>query len=169
MEQFKIRPYSLHRERNLTYSKFNLPYEVHLEMVDKYVVKFNHLLSNDEFDIVRRAAAWHDTIEDCAITYNDVKKYTSEQIADIVYAVTNELGKNRQERHQKTLPKIKGNKLATYVKLCDRIANTCWSKFVDSGGMIDKYKEEYQEFKNELYLEELKEMFDYLDQLYEFR
>jgi hypothetical protein len=35
--------------------------------------------------------------------------------------------------------------------------------------MIDKYKEEYQEFKNELYLEELKEMFDYLDQLYEFR
>jgi len=44
-------------------------------------------------------ACWgHDLIEDCRVSYNDVKDALGQEAADIIYAVTNEKGKNRKER-----------------------------------------------------------------------
>lgn len=57
-----------------------------------------------------------------------LKKAFGEEVAEIVYAVTDELGQNRAERKQKTYPKIKANWKATVVKVCDRIANAQQSK-----------------------------------------
>lgn len=44
-------------------------------------------------------AVWrHDTIEDIRQSYNDIKKKIGQPVADMVFAVTNEKGKNRHER-----------------------------------------------------------------------
>lgn len=44
-------------------------------------------------------------------------------MAEIVFCVTNEQGRNRKERIKRTYPKIRNNRWAQFVKLCDRIAN----------------------------------------------
>ena len=70
----------------------------------------------------------HDTLEDTTLSYNDIKKAFGKEVAEIVYCVTDELGRNRNERKEKTYPKIKANWKATVVKICDRIANITQSK-----------------------------------------
>lgn len=95
-----------------------LPYTYHLSMVVDNLLSFgftdNHVI----------CAGWlHDVLEDTNRSYNDVKRLFGPDTADLVYAVTNELGKNRKERSVKTYPKIKGNYEATALKLADRIAN----------------------------------------------
>lgn len=152
----------LHNKRNLTYGE-GLEYSYHLNMVANTVhdnftlinhniyeeMEFMLILSNiDKFDmlITLEQIAWlHDTIEDCAITYNDLKQEFGEFIADCVYDLSNELGKNRKERHEKTAPKIAKNPFAVYVKLCDRIANMEYSISTGSS-MAKKYYAERDEF-----------------------
>ena len=118
------------------------------------------------------SALLHDSIEDARLTYNDVKKMVSsynsfcfscyddeemrtfhymlmiepEDVADIVYAVTNEKGKNRSERaNEKYYQGIRENKLAVIVKICDRLANALYSKLINSR-MLDVYKKEHEHF-----------------------
>ena len=44
-------------------------------------------------------ATWgHDLIEDTRVSYNDVMNHLGQEASDIVFAVTNDKGKNRQER-----------------------------------------------------------------------
>lgn len=116
------------------------------------------------------ASLLHDSIEDARLTYNDVnnivseynsfvisvlgsKQYSiltikSENVADIVYAVTNEKGKNRSERaNDKYYQGIRDNKLAVIVKICDRLANAFYSKMMNSR-MLDVYKKEHEHFIN---------------------
>jgi (p)ppGpp synthase/HD superfamily hydrolase len=117
---------------------------------------FDSLRDYDEFEKSKKletlllAALGHDVIEDTTNTYNDVKQVLGEEVADIIYDVTNELGKNRKERAIKTYPKIRKNPDAILVKLADRIANTKHSKETDSG-MFKKYKQEYPEFRLNLF------------------
>tara|TARA_R110001583_G_scaffold60219_7_gene179029 strand:+ start:1045 stop:1551 length:507 start_codon:yes stop_codon:yes gene_type:complete len=98
------------------------PYMYHI----RQVVHIAEDLGYDESIIV--AAVLHDTLEDTTLSYNDIKKAFGEEVAEIVYAVTDELGRNRKERKTKTYPKIKANWKATVVKICDRIANMQQSK-----------------------------------------
>jgi len=67
----------------------------------------------------------HDTIEDCNVSLEDIKNIPmiDNHTPEIVYAVTNEEGKNRHERGLKTYPKIRETTKAITVKLSDRIAN----------------------------------------------
>lgn len=67
-----------------------------------------------------------------ALSYNDIKKAFGEDVAEIVFAVTDELGRNRYERKNKTYPKIRANWKATVVKICDRIANIEQSRSYNS-------------------------------------
>ena len=70
------------------------------------------------------AAGWlHDIIEDSSVTFSFIKLQVGLRVAEAVYAVTDELGRNRHERLEKTLPKIVANPDAILVKLADRIAN----------------------------------------------
>jgi (p)ppGpp synthase/HD superfamily hydrolase len=173
-----------HAETNHMYDKY-LPYEFHLRMVNKVGQDFKHLL-DDTLDYFTNElackprvpacvtlqqacmdATWaHDLIEDCRVTYNDVKDELGQEVAEIVYAVTNEKGKTRSERANDTYYEgIRKTKGATFVKLCDRIANVQYSKMTGSR-MFEMYKKEQSHFEHMLETEEYKPMWDYLRSLF---
>jgi (p)ppGpp synthase/HD superfamily hydrolase len=120
-------------------------YSFHLEAVVSLAKEFKL----DENII--SACSLHDTIEDCKVSYQDVKNVCGERVAEIVYCVTDELGRNRKERKAKTYPKIKNNNDALCVKLCDRIANMQQS-FIDNNiNLLSMYLKEHEEFKELLF------------------
>jgi (p)ppGpp synthase/HD superfamily hydrolase len=150
----------VHSETNHKYD--GNPYKIHLQMVANFGYKYLHLIKGAGYqtlsDII--SACWaHDVIEDCRQTYNDVAKALNKDVAEIVYALTNEKGKTRKERaNEKYYEGIRSTPYAAYVKICDRLANAKYSK--DSGSrMIDAYRKEYREFEKQLWSEEYKEMF----------
>lgn len=142
-----------------------VPYVVHLEQVVGVLRRFGYE------DPTMTCAAWlHDAIEDTKTSYNDIKERFGADVAELVYAVTSELGRNRKERNGKTYPKIHGNALATALKLADRIANVEYGMATGSK-MRAKYVEEYPGFKNAIRVPGADEdtrvtnMWDYLDKL----
>jgi (p)ppGpp synthase/HD superfamily hydrolase len=166
-----------------------LPYEFHLRMVNQVGKQFKHLLDDtkDYFTgepyrgpkqdqtTLREAcllATWgHDLIEDCRVSYNDVKEKLGQEVADIVYAVTNEKGKNRKERaNAKYYEGIRNTPGAVFVKLCDRIANVQYSKMTKSR-MFEMYRKENDDFMSQLgytliISHDYSEMFEYLMDLF---
>jgi (p)ppGpp synthase/HD superfamily hydrolase len=158
-----------HTDTNHMYDKY-LPYEFHLRMVVEVFKKFSHLITYENDLPAAQLGAWgHDLIEDTRCSYNDVKQHLGEQAADIVYALTNEKGKNRKERaNEKYYDGIRTTPYAVFVKLCDRIANAQYSKMSGSR-QHSMYKEENAAFMISLgYHEghEYQEMFDYLVSLF---
>jgi (p)ppGpp synthase/HD superfamily hydrolase len=178
-----------HRKTNHQYDRY-LPYEFHLRMVNQAAMDFIHLLDNkldyftgeenagprgDETVTLRDAcliATWgHDLIEDTRTSYNDVKAVLGREVADIIYAVSNEKGKTRAERaNDKYYEGIRNTPGAVFVKLCDRIANVQYSKMTKSS-MFKKYKLEQPHFEKMLGRSEdrddlLEPMFAYLENLF---
>ena len=168
-EKAKAYAIKCHTETNHLYD--GLPYSFHLELVEKVAKKFIHLIRGSDREIVYAACWCHDTIEDTRQTPNDVVKATNRAVALIVYAVTNEKGWTRGDRaNDKYYKGIRDTKYATFVKLCDRIANVLYShsKMGDSTvSMFDKYKAENLHFVTELFDEKgtYQEMFDYLEEV----
>lgn len=121
------------------------PYYYHLEQVVSVLDEFG--FTEDKYKI---AGYLHDVMEDTAISYNDIKKQFGQEIAEIVYCVTDELGRNRKERKEKTYPKIASNTDAVIVKLADRIANMR-NSINKNHSMKDAYKKEYEDFRLALY------------------
>lgn len=101
-------------------------------------------------DEILVACILHDVLEDSDISYDDLKKAFGEEIAEIVFCVTDEAGRNRKEKKSKTYPKIRGNWKATVVKVCDRIANLEES-IASNPQMLQMYKKEHQIFVESLY------------------
>jgi (p)ppGpp synthase/HD superfamily hydrolase len=133
------------------------PYEKHLEDVVEVLKRFGF---SGKYIV---AGYLHDVIEDGALSYNKIKNYFGEEVAEMVYCVTDELGRNRKEKKLKTLPKTASNTDAIVVKLADRIAN------IEHGGKVDMYQKEYDEFCKYLRHEnqglDLKAMWAHLDSL----
>lgn len=123
--------------RNQTYDIY--PYMYHI----RQVAKIAEDLGYDESIIL--GCILHDTLEDTDLSYNDIKKAFGQEVAEIVYCVTDELGRNRDEKKEKTYPKIKSNWKATVVKICDRIANVTHSKDYNKS-MYEKYFKENNKF-----------------------
>ncbi len=139
------------------------PYSLHLHMVVKVAEKYIHLVGND--DIILSACWCHDLIEDCRQTYNDVRKNTSEEVAEIVYALTNEKGKNRSQRaNEKYYRGIIATPGALFVKLCDRLANIKYSSYSKSG-MLKMYQSERKEFSHALYHPYYQDVYAEMDKL----
>jgi (p)ppGpp synthase/HD superfamily hydrolase len=177
-----------HKNTNHMYSEY-LPYEFHLRMVAEVANDFKHLLDDtkDYFtgedyrgpkqdqvtlkDACLRAVWGHDLIEDCRVSYNDVKNKLGQEAADIIYAVTNDKGKNRKERAGvKYYQGIRDTPGAVFVKLCDRIANVQYGKMTKSR-MFEMYKKENDEFVVQLGWDRKEshpygEMFRYLNNLF---
>jgi (p)ppGpp synthase/HD superfamily hydrolase len=155
-----------HKKAGCTYGD-SLPYVHHLEAVVTQGKKHIYYVIERKQEVLD--ACWcHDTIEDCGISYNDLKKIIGEFSADIVYDVTNELGKNRKEKALRTYPKIAANSYAIFVKLCDRFGNTAFSKSTGHR-MFECYKNEYPEFRKALKQDELfHDMWVELDELNEY-
>lgn len=129
-----------HIHSNQTYDEI-FPYVKHLADVVSILNDYN-------FTGKYIVAGWlHDAPEDGAISYNKIKNYFGVEVAEIVFAVTDEVGRNRKEKKEKTYPKIKANPDAIIIKLADRIAN------IEHGGKIDMYAKEHREFKEGIYVE----------------
>lgn len=163
---------NLHNHCNHTYN--NGPYEFHLKMVVNKLLTYEPLLYGrytedpETMFAALIASGWcHDTLEDCGITYNDLRAGTNELVADIVYGVSDELGKDRTERRLKTLARTRNNRLSILLKLGDLYSNTRFSK--DSGsGMFKKYKKEYPMVRYALKQGDWVKAWDEMDELYEF-
>jgi (p)ppGpp synthase/HD superfamily hydrolase len=155
-----------HRSTNHFYDEY-LPYEFHLNMVARVAKDFAHLISWDARESVELAAYGHDLIEDTRVSYNDVVEVLGIDVAKIIYAVSNEKGKTRKERaNEKYYAGIREIPFATFVKLCDRIANVQYSKMTKSK-MFEMYKKENDHFMKELGWNLEKESSHYCTKLYQ--
>jgi (p)ppGpp synthase/HD superfamily hydrolase len=125
------------------------PYQKHLGDVENVLLDHGY----DQYGDHAVAAFLHDILEDCPISYNDIKKQFGEKIAEIVYCVTDELGRNRKERKSKTYPKIRSNPDAIPIKLADRIANV-QNAIKHKHSMLGAYVKEHEEFRKQLYYKE---------------
>ncbi len=139
------------------------PYVVHLEHVHEVMKRYRH--SNP--DVLVQMAGWlHDVLEDTATSKTELVRNFGEEIADIVYRVTDEPGADRAERKRKTYRKIWGHIDVTAVKLCDRIANVEASSDVPE--KLEMYRNEYRGFREVLYVRRhsfLGDLWRHLDQL----
>lgn len=140
-------------------------YYYHIDMVAKYAKKYSFLLKGQSKYAIAMAYL-HDTIEDCRLTYNDIKKVFGYKIAEGVYALTNDKGKNRAQRAGDAYyAGLKANELAHFVKICDRLANVEHSKATGSS-MFYKYKKENELFYTKLYDPKFETLFKELDKLF---
>lgn len=129
--------HQLHADVNQHYDTVH-PYGFHLDMVVDSVYQYGHLVCADEHDVLPLffGAYYHDSIEDARLTYNDVTKtalhYMSKEqahmAAEIVYALTNDKGRTRDERAgEHYYQGIRETPYAPFVKLADRLANITYS------------------------------------------
>ena len=158
--------HALHASVNHAYDRIR-PYGFHLDMVVNWVRKYIEVVCVSEQDIlpIYFAAFYHDSIEDARLSYNDVMKIAKELMdeeqaylaTEIVYALTNEKGRNRAERaNEKYYAGIREIPYAPFVKLADRLANTSYAfskGTADSLRMSKVYREELPGFLEALKVE----------------
>ena len=167
LEQIRLAAHRLHESVNQFYDG-DKPYGYHLDMVAKEVYAYGHLVLVGEADLLPLfMGAWfHDSIEDARVSYNDVKKIalkfglTEEQAflaSEIVYALTNEKGRNRKERVGKRYYEgIRNTPYAPFVKMCDRMANirySCGSYNMGNLRMAKVYEDEMPSFTRAITVE----------------
>ena len=147
----------------------SLPYTVHTDAVAAVGERYMYYIPLELRDKVRAALHLHDTIEDTDVSEKLLTKLFGAEVADIVFRVSNERGRNRKERNFKTYPKIWRNEYAIFVKLADRIANTTNSK--NTGyKMFKTYKAEYAVFRYALKVNGcFPDMWAELDELNDFK
>lgn len=151
--------HALHASVSHAYDRIR-PYGFHLDMVVNWVQKYIGEVCSDERDIlpIFFAAYYHDAIEDTRMSYNDVMR-TAEKVmdaeqaylaAELVYAMTNEKGRNRAERaNEKYFAGIRAIPYGPFLKLADRLANTSYAfskGTADSLRMSKVYREELPAF-----------------------
>ena len=152
VKEYPFIKYAIEAHKNVNQMYANdLPYEYHLRLAAAYAELYCKLIPDVDWFNVYGGVWCHDVIEDTRQTYNDVKKNTNETIAEYSYALANEKGKNRAERaNKKYYDGIKNYKHATFIKLCDRMANVSYSRDHNER-MFNMYREEYDEFFDKLY------------------
>lgn len=126
-----------------TYGKW--PYIYHLADVVGVLRRFG--IDSE----VLHAAGWlHDAMEDTNLSLDQIRDACGAEVADIVYRVTDEPGRNRKERKERTYPKLVQSVDAITIKLADRIANVEASK-LDNPALLGMYRKEHPEFLAALY------------------
>ena len=159
IETIRQSAHDLHQSVNQSYGD-DLPYGYHLDMVVEGIRQFGHLVCVREEDVLPLffGGYYHDSIDDARLTYNDVmhtaRQYLTEEQAlmatEIVYALTNDKGRNRSERAgEKYYEGIRTTPYAPFVKLCDRMANitfSCSGTDAVNRHMRDVYRQEVPHF-----------------------
>lgn len=124
------------------------PYDYHLDEVEEVLREFGY--GQDEDLII--AGRYHDIMEDCGLTKNDIRKLAGDRVANIVYLVTDHKGEDRGSRKPlEYYQALREDRDAIVIKLADRIANVRHST-KNGHSMSDKYKQEYQHFRDMLKL-----------------
>jgi (p)ppGpp synthase/HD superfamily hydrolase len=127
----------------------DLKYIVHCFNVENMAIKF--LLKYPRIEAIRLACLGHDLIEDTDITIDELRKYISGDIIDLIERVSDKEGKNRRERHLNTYCYIREKEEAVLVKLCDRLSNLEESLKSKNENKKSMYKKEFNTFKSALY------------------
>lgn len=91
------------------------------------------------------AVAWLHDILDCHnITYQRILNLTSYEVAEAVFLLKENKGRNRREKHSSQyFEEIASNDLATFVKLCDILANATYCVYTVNKSMLKAYKEDF--------------------------
>jgi len=149
----KCKQYAIAQHKRVNQLYDGKPYSFHLKMAVNFGYMFLDLAN---IPIMHRhyvmGGLWnHDTIEDTGITLNDLIKATSKEVGEIAYALTNEKGRNRDERaNNKYYRGIRKTEYATFCKLCDRMANVQHAinqnHSYKGDNMFAKYKKEHPNF-----------------------
>lgn len=167
IKSFETAAFELHDRVNQKYGEI-LPYGFHLKLAASYVSRYGYLVAENEKDVLILYAATylHDTIEDTRMTFNDLVTFITEfkvpdivlpeellqqirwDVPEIVYALTNEKGRNRKERANAAYYKgIRETKFASFVKMCDRLANIQYTTmYFFANRMLDVYRREHDDF-----------------------
>ena len=135
-------------------------HERHLQRVVATLQEFG------ETDQTMLASAWlHDTVEDTDTSVADIRGEFGDDVADLVWRLTDESGGVRRERQAKTHAKIREKSDAVRVKLADRIANV-EAAIEQNSHLVGMYRAEYRQFRRELYRRgEWEDMWTRLDHL----
>lgn len=140
------------------------PYIDHLADVVRVLRRFGF------FDDDLMTAAWlHDSVEDAGVLLADIATQFGDDVAALVYAVTDGEGKNRRERKTESYRKMAERPRAIILKLADRIANV-ESSIQNNGGLLQMYRKEHSMFVEKLQAlspPESRDMWEYLAKLLE--
>lgn len=142
----------------------NNSYMVHLCHVRDVAERYKHLIHENKFAL---SACWtHDLIWDTRQSYNDIKNNCGPVIAELSFALSEDLGRNRKERNSPAYySRIRDMQYATFVKLCDRIANIEYG-IESKSSMVDMYRKEHEKFYDALCVtNEYDEMWKHLNEL----
>lgn len=142
------------KHKGQTYGDGSEPFTTHLrEVVNEIANNFNVLaLVMGDFPDRQEveAAGWlHDTLEDTDTTREELVQNFGDEIAEWVWCVTDSEGNNRKEKKRNTWHKIRSNKVSTFIKLCDRLAN---SKRSIGTKFEDMYRKEFPLFEAALFV-----------------
>lgn len=141
----KARSFALQHHGKQQYG--SRPYIVHLDAVAELVRQYG------ETAVV--LAYLHDVVEDTDASLQDVEKTFGRLIADGVAVLTDEPGKNRQERKKKTYRKmaqVSGKtEIALVVKAADRLANMRACVADKKEKLLAVYRQEYPIFVQAVY------------------
>ena len=137
----------------------HLPYSVHLDAVADVLREFGR----GDDPVLMSAAYLHDAIEDQGVTREQIAERFGERVADIVDAVSDPPGADRNARKAAAYPRIRDLDDAVTVKLADRIAN------VQAGGPLrEMYRREQAAFRENVCTPGVADdMWAYLDALLE--
>jgi (p)ppGpp synthase/HD superfamily hydrolase len=129
-------------------------------------ISFKKLIPNKDWLNVLAAIYHHDTLEDTAMTYDEIVSTTNDIVGEIVFALTNTFGRGN-DKYYEGMKKVE---YATFVKLADRIANVQYSldqaRKTGNDRKLKMYKKENEHFKQMLYTSEYESMWNYLDYLF---
>jgi len=171
MSHLNSKKYAI-KHHNMSGCKYDgKPYEIHLMSTVGFVYKYRYLIPKNLYFLIKQAGWCHDLIEDTGENYNNIKKTLGSFVADLVYALTNEKGRTREERaNNKYYKGIRKTEYADFLKICDRLANVSYSKEKQSKfnlpSMFKKYKKENPNFKKKLYNPKYHSMFNELRLLF---
>lgn len=142
----QAREFTLKAHASQVYAKI-YPYFKHLEDVYNVLIRFGF---NEKQHLNLLIASFlHDVLEDTNTSYNDIKKVFGEEIAEIVFCMSDEMGRDRKEKKAKTYPKIRSNPDSVILKVADRIANAEFSTS-EKSSQANMYRKEYKDFEYHL-------------------
>ena len=146
LTQAKELAYNKHK--NQLYDKVNnIPYSYHLEKVVAILKPYGY-----EAMII---GYLHDIVEDTDMEIDKINKLFGNFIAECVYLVTDEQGRTRERRKEKTNLKLSKTQsefhMALIVKAADRLANMRESYETKNVKYFQRHKKEYNEFKKAVF------------------
>lgn len=154
----RAKEFAIKAHRDVNHKYDGKDYSYHLYRCIAWAIKFSHLLPEHDKDSVFAAIWLHDTIEDCRLTYNDIKSEFGYYVAELVFAVTNEKGRERHDRaNDKYYKGIREVENAYFIKMVDRLANVEYSA-IEKGKMFKRYEAEQNNFIERLLFKVPEEM-----------